>query len=155
MMDMNDTPIAKYEDGQTLLGPSLDPKYLSVMQFTVHEFDNSGSAYDACQCDTRISTGDILIIRDEGVVGVADAWPVSVTKNMGKLHGIVQHDGTSMIVSAKSWSEASYGCAEDKTRLFCGFILARKVATDLGFAVAEHEMERVYPPKPPRAWDGY
>lgn len=52
----------------------------------VHVFDSSGSAYDCCQCDESIETGDILVIPSEQVVGIADAWPIAVTANAGKLH---------------------------------------------------------------------
>ena len=54
----------------------------------VHRFDITGEAYDACQCDERIKDGDILVIRSERVVGVADTWPFAITKEHGSLHGL-------------------------------------------------------------------
>lgn len=56
------------------------------MRKTIHMFDYSGEAYDACQCDKSIEDGDILYIPSEGVVGIADTWPIAVTHSYGKLH---------------------------------------------------------------------
>lgn len=52
----------------------------------VHTFDSTGQAYNECQTNENIKTGDILHIPSEGVVGMADTWPVAVTKNSGELH---------------------------------------------------------------------
>jgi hypothetical protein len=52
----------------------------------VHEFETTGEAYDATQCDDTIANGDVLLIVSEGVVGVADTWPVAVTFARGHLH---------------------------------------------------------------------
>lgn len=54
---------------------------------TTHYFESTGEAYDACQCDARIKTGDMLIIANEGVIGMAWAWPVAITAEHGALHG--------------------------------------------------------------------
>lgn len=56
------------------------------MTNTVHTFETTGEAYDACQCDDAIHNGDVLLIPSEGVVGIADTWPVAVTFEAGKLH---------------------------------------------------------------------
>lgn len=53
---------------------------------TVHIFDSTGSAYDACQCDENIKTGDVLFIPSEQVIGLAWAWPVAVTAQCGAFH---------------------------------------------------------------------
>ena len=53
---------------------------------TTHQFDTTGEAYDATQCFEEIKTGDILVIESERVVGIADTWPVAVTKERGHLH---------------------------------------------------------------------
>lgn len=53
---------------------------------TIHTFESTGEAYDACQCDDRIKNGDTLLIPSEGVVGIADTWPVAVTLAYGDLH---------------------------------------------------------------------
>lgn len=65
---------------------------------TVHTFPDSESAYDATQTGqwyddatdsaVEVKNGDILVIPDEGVVGICTTWPVAVTKNSGKLHGM-------------------------------------------------------------------
>ena len=52
----------------------------------IHHFQTTGEAYDACQCDETITSGDVLVILPEGVVGIADTWPVAVTLNHGNLH---------------------------------------------------------------------
>lgn len=81
---------------------------------TVHRYDSTGDAYDACQCDEDIKTGDCLLIEEKGwrgncvgrdddgfriyahedhpiditVVGLAWAWPLAVTVERGELHDI-------------------------------------------------------------------
>ena len=57
-----------------------------MAQFAVHKFDTTGEAYDACQMSMDVNKGDILIIEDEKVVGIADVWPVAVTLANGELH---------------------------------------------------------------------
>lgn len=52
----------------------------------IHEFETTGEAYDACQCDETIRDGDVLLIKSEGVVGLAHAWPCAVTVETGELH---------------------------------------------------------------------
>lgn len=52
----------------------------------IHQFNSSGEAYDRCQTDPSVKTGDVLHIPSEGVVGYADTWPVAVTANPGNLH---------------------------------------------------------------------
>jgi hypothetical protein len=52
----------------------------------IHVFRSTGEAYDACNCDDNVKTGDILIVPSEGVVGIADTWPFSITPNRGKFH---------------------------------------------------------------------
>ncbi|RWM86479.1 MAG: hypothetical protein EOR84_30670 [Mesorhizobium sp.] len=54
----------------------------------IHFFDSTGEAYDATQCDENIKNGDVLVIEPEQVVGLADTWPVAVTKNAGHLHSL-------------------------------------------------------------------
>lgn len=69
----------------------------------VHEFSRTGFAYDACQCDEQIQDGDILLIPNEGVVGVADTWPVAVTEERGCLHAL--KDGFTLSDLAHSRDE--------------------------------------------------
>ena len=52
----------------------------------IHYFETTGDAYDACQCDEKITNGDLLVIVPEKVVGIADTWPIAVTENHGVLH---------------------------------------------------------------------
>lgn len=54
--------------------------------FTVHKFMSTGEAYDACQCDNSIKRGDVLAIEAEGVIAIADTWPVAITSAHGQLH---------------------------------------------------------------------
>jgi hypothetical protein len=58
----------------------------ATLSEAVHTFTDTGDAYDACQTDDDIADSDILICTDEKVVGLADAWPVAVTKAHGNLH---------------------------------------------------------------------
>jgi hypothetical protein len=53
---------------------------------TVHEYDTTEDAYGACQCDESVKNGDILHIPEEKVVGMADTWPMAITKEYGALH---------------------------------------------------------------------
>lgn len=60
----------------------------------VHYFESTGDAYDWCMGggigggyeDDDIHSGDTIVIKSEGVVGVSDAWPQAVTKHFGDLH---------------------------------------------------------------------
>lgn len=46
---------------------------------SVHQFDSTGSAYDASQCDDNIKDGDVLVVASEGVIGILmKAWPCAV-----------------------------------------------------------------------------
>ncbi len=80
---------------------------------TVHFFDSTGEAYDACQCDDTINTGDVLVIESEQVVGVAHTWPVAITRNNGVLHqlkegGVLHPDLTQGALEAVALA-GSYG----------------------------------------------
>ena len=52
----------------------------------VHEFHSTVEAYDATQCRDNIQRGDTLHIPREKVVGIADTWPLAITKEYGELH---------------------------------------------------------------------
>lgn len=56
----------------------------------IREFSSTREAYAACQCDETIETGDTLLIPSEGVVGLADTWPVAVTTASGDLHVVAE-----------------------------------------------------------------
>ena len=52
----------------------------------IHEFNDTGEAYDASQCDDNIKDGDILVTKT-GVVGImCKAWPVAITANAESFH---------------------------------------------------------------------
>ncbi len=52
------------------------------------DYETSGEAYDASQCE--LQTGTVMHIPSEKVIGIADTWPMAVTIEIGKLHGIAQ-----------------------------------------------------------------
>ena len=56
----------------------------------IHRFESTAEAYDACQCDDTIKTGDVLIVASEGGVGIAGTWPVAVTQAHGEFHRVAQ-----------------------------------------------------------------
>ncbi|ORW33261.1 hypothetical protein AWB91_09040 [Mycobacterium paraense] len=56
----------------------------------VHFFRDTGRAYNECQCNESIRTGDVLVIQQEQTVGLADAWPVAVSKEAGHLHQLLE-----------------------------------------------------------------
>jgi hypothetical protein len=48
---------------------------------------DSDSAYDACNTG-QCHRGDVLVIESEGIVGIADTWPIAVTEQQGEFHSI-------------------------------------------------------------------
>ncbi len=71
-----------------------------------HAFESTGEAYDAVQCDDDIDNGDALDVASEGVVGLANTWPVAVTAAAGKLHRIADKPGSlDRVMSDAGWSE--------------------------------------------------
>ena len=56
----------------------------------IHNFETTADAYDATQCDPEVKKGDILIIESERDIGIADTWPVAVTREHGALHWILK-----------------------------------------------------------------
>jgi hypothetical protein len=67
-----------------------------------HTFDSTSDAYDAVQCDETIRNGDVLVIENERVIGLAWTWPVAVTVEHGALH-TVNGNGVSVIKDA-TWT---------------------------------------------------
>jgi hypothetical protein len=79
---------------------------------TIHKFDNTGDAYDECNWNEDLTTGDTLVVDEKGwrgrctgrdedgfrvypdkptdikVVGLAWAWPLAVTVATGEFHEI-------------------------------------------------------------------
>jgi hypothetical protein len=73
-----------------------------------HFFETTAAAYDACQCDSSLKDGDILIIQSERVVGVVDTWPMAVTVDHGKLHpfyGIPDNISVRNVMAAEKEAE--------------------------------------------------
>lgn len=58
------------------------------MEIQILHFETSGGAYDAAMSDDTIQKGDVLVVESEGVVGLADTWPVAVTLEAGQLHHV-------------------------------------------------------------------
>ena len=56
------------------------------MNLYIWTFDSTGEAYDACQSSDAILKGDILLVAGERVIGIADTWPIAITRASGKLH---------------------------------------------------------------------
>ena len=90
---------------------------------TIFYFDSTGEAYDACQCDERIGDGDTLVIKREGVVGLAWAWPVALTVTANDLHSL---------------TFPPEAVCEDGVRVFTDeqIAMARRVASHHGFPLA-------------------
>lgn len=65
-----------------------DSERFAFVPQRIHAFETSGNAYDAVQTDERKATGDLLLILDEAVVGVAMTWPFAVTAEAGHLHQV-------------------------------------------------------------------
>lgn len=73
----------------------------------IHYFDDTRSAYDACMCSDDIETGDILLILDEKVVGLADTWPIAITKETGEFHEVKNEYGFDRYCLESGMSERS------------------------------------------------
>jgi hypothetical protein len=62
------------------------PTVIGSDGIAVRRYASSEDAYGACQVGGA-HDGDVLVIESEGVVGIADTWPVAVTQTFGGLHG--------------------------------------------------------------------
>ncbi len=87
-------------------------------RFTVLYFETTGDAYDYCQHDDTIKNGDILVVKDEGVVGFAGTWPVAITTLHGNFHVVAP--GYVILNTIKDVTETSLE-------------LARMIADGYGF----------------------
>lgn len=65
-----------------------DSERFAFVPYRIHVFETTGNAYDGVQTDERIVTGDLLLIMNEAVVGVAMTWPFAVTAEAGHLHQV-------------------------------------------------------------------
>ncbi|WP_379923719.1 hypothetical protein [Erythrobacter sp. R86502] len=70
-----------------------DSERFAFVPYRIHVFETSGNAYDAVQTDDRIATGDLLLVMDEAIVGVAMTWPFAVTAEAGHLHQVAPKPG--------------------------------------------------------------
>ncbi len=95
-----------------------------TMKIAIHTFDSTGDAYDACQCDESIRNGDTLLIPSERVVGLADTWPIAVTREHGALYSL-KH--------GSSWSD--WLSTLDNGRLLVAVAHAQQVAAQHGYGI--------------------
>jgi hypothetical protein len=73
-----------------------DSERFAFVPTRIHAFATSGNAYDACQTDEAITTGDLLLILPERIVALAYAWPIAVTLECGNLHAFAAGDHQSI-----------------------------------------------------------
>ncbi|WP_353645735.1 hypothetical protein [Mesorhizobium sp. WSM2239] len=92
----------------------------------VHFYDSTGEAYDTVQCSANVKNGDILIIPSEKVVGLADTWPVAITKEAGHLHTLA--DGNFFTYVHQYGEKAGQRVFTDEQ-----IDLARRIARQLGY----------------------
>lgn len=99
---------------------------------STHFFRMSGEAYDACQTgihyafdgEYEVKTGDLLVIEKEKVIGIADTWPVAVTKERGHFHEPMA--GVSL-----------YECLEGRLPEMDAIAEAKKLAAERGWPVRD------------------
>ena len=103
-----------------------EPDRFAFSFTTAHILDSTGNAYDAANSNERIQSGDILIIPSEQVVAVANAWPLAVTDNYGKLHA---YSGSADDID-KTCADLGF------TR--CDLKAAIKLADQMTFEIAPH-----------------
>ena len=96
----------------------------------IWHFDSTVEAYDACQCREDIKTGDILVIENEQVIGLADCWPVALTKERGELHQI-----------KPDWPVAGW-CQRNNVD-FSVLDIVGAMITKMGFGFAHSEKETI------------
>lgn len=86
---------------------------------TVHTFESSGDAYDACQTDPMIATGDTLVIESEHCVGLAWAWPTAITPFAGKLHTTKEGEFANVMIEEGFSKEQVAAAIKEAVRLKC------------------------------------
>jgi hypothetical protein len=106
-------------------------KALPIREPTIHECSTTARAYASCQVDERFQTGDVLVIRDERVVGVADTWPTAITASVGCFHVIKEDVGPIAFAANKDFGDP---------RLLVGLKLAVAKAEELGFKLSAHSL---------------
>jgi len=89
------------------------------MNVNLHTFESTREAYDACNFDSGLLDGDVIVIQPERVIGVAiQGWPIAVTRNRGDLHRL--NDGCT----PGQWA-AQFACPE---RVISGYQAAIDIA---------------------------
>src|SRR4051812_1056900 len=99
-----------------------------------HTFEkkSSGGVYDQSQYDDKISSGDVLVVKSEKIVGILlSAWPTAVTKEHGKLH--CKNPGATWVKLCRQFG--------DKQDYYLSYIEACKVAKELGYELEEPDDE--------------
>lgn len=79
-----------------------EPETIMVIGTKIIEFDSSTQAYDDVQCIDAIRKGDVLVIREEQVVGLAWTWPVAVTMLSGSLHHVLEAES---VIKDAGWTD--------------------------------------------------
>ena len=98
-------------------------------------FSSTGEAYDACQTNDEIETGDLLLCVGDQVVGLADTWPVAITAKAGHLHS--PKEGVRVRDLLDEFGRDTTAPLFDANRICDGLALARS----LSWPVREEEAE--------------
>lgn len=93
---------------------------------TIHIFTDTGEAYDAANSCDKVKRGDILLVENEGVIGIADAWPIAITGNNGVFHTTIDADPLDYLT---------------KNGLAANYAAARELANEKGFALRNAETD--------------
>lgn len=95
-------------------------------------FASTVDAYNETQWNDEIRSGDVLVIKSEGVIGILDqAWPAAVTVAHGELH---------------TWNLSAHLIRGGEYR--AGLALALDRARELGFAINPLHAPVVTVPEP-------
>ena len=94
----------------------------------VHHYSDTGAAYSATQHDATVMNGDVLVIVDERVIGMAETWPFAITVEPGSLHQLDPTVATIKVLAS------AFDLSEDDTR--AALARAVDIADVLGYPVA-------------------
>jgi hypothetical protein len=104
----------------TRIVPGYTEEEMQTHAVRVHDFFfDSADAYNQTQWNEAIRNGDILMIKSEQVIGIADTWPVAVTKAFGSLHAVAP--------------DADLLEHEELVKYRTSILIARKMAAELGW----------------------
>ncbi len=100
----------------------------------VHQHDDTGEVYDACQTDDDHEDGDVLLIEDEQVVGLVGTWPCAITEKDGKLHQAKPGRRTDdVLVDIKVQYGDALKAAAKEANIREGYRLAKQIARAMGW----------------------